>query len=393
MNSVEPRLSVLILASGARWEAETLAALAAAGIVVLRRCVDAADLMAGASSGLVSVAILDQDCPGLDREVVSFLREHGVRSVAVGLDGSERLQRIGVESIVAGDPDQIVSAVFEVVAGADQPIVEEPRVEEPAIVGRVVAVWGPTGAPGRTTVALGLAVELASIRPVVLIDADPHGGTVAQRLGVLDETSGLLAAARAANTGRWDHSLLGGVLRRAAGIQLLTGLPRGERRVEVRPGVLEAVLDESARIGEVVVDCGFGLEENSEADRMNLDVLARAETIVAVGSADPVGLARLARGLGELADLGIGPLACVVVNRWRARLGWDAAEVRALLDGYAAGVPVRLVPDESRAFDRAHVTGRALSELGGTKAGAALREVASDLVGPLPVAGRRRRRR
>ena len=61
----------------------------------------------------------------------------------------------------------------------------------------MVAVWGPAGAPGRTTVAAGVAAELARRRVrTVLVDADPYGGAVAQQLGVLDEVSGLLSAAR-----------------------------------------------------------------------------------------------------------------------------------------------------------------------------------------------------
>ena len=65
----------------------------------------------------------------------------------------------------------------------------------------MVAVWGPAGAPGRTTVATGLAAVLATRGPTMLVDADPYGGSVAQVLGVLDEVSGLLAAARLAGSG------------------------------------------------------------------------------------------------------------------------------------------------------------------------------------------------
>src|SRR3954447_4820088 len=53
--------------------------------------------------------------------------------------------------------------------------------------GRVVAVWGPTGAPGRSTVAVALASELAQLGvSALLVDADVYGGVVAQLLGLLD---------------------------------------------------------------------------------------------------------------------------------------------------------------------------------------------------------------
>ena len=34
-----------------------------------------------------------------------------------------------------------------------------------------------------------------------VVDADPYGGTVSQQLGIMDEVSGLLSAARLATTG------------------------------------------------------------------------------------------------------------------------------------------------------------------------------------------------
>src|ERR1019366_10177289 len=46
--------------------------------------------------------------------------------------------------------------------------------------GRLVAVWGPTGAPGRTTVAVVLATEAARLGcPSLLADADCYGGVIA----------------------------------------------------------------------------------------------------------------------------------------------------------------------------------------------------------------------
>ena len=53
-----------------------------------------------------------------------------------------------------------------------------------ARVRTVVAVWGPTGAPGRTTIAVTLATELAALGITVLVDADTYGGSVAQAVVV-----------------------------------------------------------------------------------------------------------------------------------------------------------------------------------------------------------------
>ena len=51
---------------------------------------------------------------------------------------------------------------------------------------------------------------------------------------------------------------------------------------------------------------------------------------VVVGSADPVGLSRLARGLVDLREV-VGPAPVhVVVNRMRASLGWSEKEVAGM---------------------------------------------------------------
>ena len=65
-----------------------------------------------------------------------------------------------------------------------------------------MVVWGPAGAPGRTLVATSLAAALAGrgLR-TTLVDADPYAASVAQQLGVLDEVSGLLSAARLTGDG------------------------------------------------------------------------------------------------------------------------------------------------------------------------------------------------
>ncbi len=233
-------------------------------------------------------------------------------------------------------------------------------------VGRVVAVHGAAGAPGRTTTAIALATLRARAAPTVLVDADPHGGAVAQHLGVLDEVSGLLAAARAVNAGTLDAAAFARCRRRLDdGLEVLTGLPRPDRWVEVRPGVVDVILDEAASVGDVVVDTGFSLEDDGDTGRslarnqMTLDALARADEVVAVGSAEPTGLARLARTLVDLRDLGPAPVT-VVVNRMRDSLGWSRRDIVGMVEGYLRPRQVVFVPDDRAAADRALVAGTAV---------------------------------
>ena len=90
---------------------------------------------------------------------------------------------------------------------------------------RMVAVWGAAGAPGRTTVAVHLAVEAARRgTPVMLIDGDAWSASVAQLLG-LDEAPSVAQAARLAGEG-WRRPLDACLQDGPAGCAVLAGLAR-----------------------------------------------------------------------------------------------------------------------------------------------------------------------
>jgi MinD-like ATPase involved in chromosome partitioning or flagellar assembly len=406
MTPSDARLCVLVLAGGARWEAEVLEALGAAGVVVVKRCVDVPDLMASVVSTAATVAVVEGTLPHLDAEAVMHLLRYDVRVLAVCSDSllGERLARIGVVESAAPVPREVVGAVQRAAARdvvTDPEVSNHPRpADRSRGRGRVVAVWGPAGAPGRTTLAVGLASELALTRPVVLVDADPYGGAIAQALGVLDEISGLLAVARMANTGTLDQAALARSCRRVGTrLQVLTGLPRADRRVEVRPDVLGGVLEVASGLGEVVVDCGFCLEDAeqpSARDRMTIDALQAADEVVVVGSAEPQGLGRLARGLVEVRELVESTPVRVVVNRMRGTLGWSERDIVGMVEGFVRPVGVHFLPEDRASVDRSLVSGRSLTELGEASA---LRTALAGVTGAIwrptggPPAGRSRRRR
>jgi MinD-like ATPase involved in chromosome partitioning or flagellar assembly len=243
---------------------------------------------------------------------------------------------------------------------------------------------------------------------VLLVDADGYGGAVAQHLGILEEVSGLLAAARAANTGQLDADRLAGLARRVGpGLRVLTGLPRPDRWQEVRPAAFAALLDEAARLADVVVvDVGFSLEVDPadsfgsapQRNQMTLSALERADEVVVVGAADPVGLARLARGLVDLHEAFPSLRPRVVVNRTRASLGWTDREIRGMVEGFVQPVEVHFLPDDRVAADRALMAGRSLAEQGDSPLRSAMadlaRRVAGDSTAAAPPArGRIRLRR
>ena len=166
---------------------------------------------------------------------------------------------------------------------------------------------------------------------------DPYGGAVAQHLGVLDEVSGLLAAARSANSGLLDADRLEAFARQVDDcLRVLTGLPRADRWAEVRPAAFEQLLAEASRLApHVVLDTGFSLESDlgdpfgaaPQRNRMTLDAVRAADEVVVVGAADPVGLARLARASSSCATC---CPACTRVS-WSTGRGrrWAGATARS----------------------------------------------------------------
>jgi MinD-like ATPase involved in chromosome partitioning or flagellar assembly len=193
---------------------------------------------------------------------------------------------------------------------------------------------------------VSVAAELARRRRrVVLADLDPWGGSVAQHLGVLDEVSGLLAAARLANAGELDRRRFAAT-RRMVGerLEVLTGLPAptaGRRCATAWPA---EILERAAEGADVVVDTGFALED-AESDfgrpgagrnRMTLEALRAADEVLVSAPptrwADPSG-ARAGRAGG---DAPAGQLR-VVVNRMRDSLGWAERDIRGMVEASSAG--------------------------------------------------------
>jgi MinD-like ATPase involved in chromosome partitioning or flagellar assembly len=388
---------VLVVASGAAWESSALGILGAhPGIVVLKRCVDVDDLMAAASAGQADVAVLGLDAPGLDVSAVEHLRSHAVRPVAIVPSaaieaGRVRASRIGIAELVA---EEELEALPDAVTAADRAPVPPPPDPSSAPLtpgpgGPVIAVWGPAGAPGRSTVAAGIAAQLAQRElRTILLDADPYAASLGQQLGIVDGVSGLLAAARLTVSGELAERFA--TVQRGIGARLsvITGLPRPDRWVELRPGAVEHLLETARRHGHVVVDTGFSLEDDPAHDfgtrpprnQLTLAALDVADEVVVVGAADPVGLSRLVRGLAELRELLPATPLRVVVNRMRPTLGWTEKDVGGMVAGFARLSGLHFLPDDQATVDRAMVAGRTLPELGDSALSRALSALADSLV-------------
>ncbi|GAA2040486.1 hypothetical protein GCM10009819_27510 [Agromyces tropicus] len=360
-----------------------LAGLVEAGHTIVARVLGWRDVLDGLDVLAPDVVVVGAAAATLDAELLAACDTRGIRLVALAGSARERAEarRLGLHEVLDadGDPAELEQLV------ADGPALPS-RLSEPERSARasadrpgVVAVWGPAGAPGRTTTAISLASELAAAGHLVaLVDADPYGGAIAPVLGLLDEAPGFASACRLAGSGALDRVELERIAQRhsspRASFDVFTGLVGPSRWPELsHDRVAEALRVMRARFEFVVVDTGFSLERDEEltsdplSPRRNAATFAAleaADRVVAIGLADPVGLSRLLRGHAELVDL-VDPASIdVVVNRVRpSALGIDAhAQVRQTLRRFAGLADATLLPHDGRAADAAILTARTLRD-------------------------------
>jgi len=377
---------------------EVLAVVAAAApaAVVRDATADAAaaELVAALSSA--DVLVVDADRDALTAELVAACDRFGVRIVARCARAADRrlAERFGVRAV---DAEAAARDVIDPAATVPAPSARR---------GRVIVVWGPAGAPGRSTVALGLAAELARDgRRVALIDADSHAPSLALATGLADEGPGFAAACRQAARGALTVDELERIALPLGELTVLTGINRPSRWPELAVDRVQAALAVCRDwVDDVVVDVAASLELDEEivsdldGPRRNaatLGALRAADLVVAVVAADPVGVSRFVRAHSELrAVVGATPVR-ILVNKTRpVVLGLDPrTQVRRTLERYIGAGEMWFAPADSRAVDAALLSAQpVLRAAGRSPLTAAIRRFVGEAVEPPPELRRTERR-
>lgn len=369
-------MTVVILAIGPEQSAALAADLELENAVVIAVAgpehVGEADLQA--ADGIV----LNADRRTLTSAFVRACDRAGTRIVAIAPSSGEDatsprlLARYGLPAPLAADAAawQVLTALSDDVSAA---------AAETSAPSRLIAVWGPHGAPGRSTLAIQLAAELCRAgRRTALIDADSTAPSLALLLGLGDESPGLAAACRRAELGTLDAAELDRlstpVDTSAGSIEVLGGLNRPGRWPELAAGRLRTTL-EAVRgwVDDAVIDVSAsfddeddGLDPGAPSRHAATAVsLTAADEVVAVLSADPLGVSRFLRGHAELRHLvGSTPIT-VVANRVRpGPLGIDArGQIRRTLERFAGIEEVTFLPDDQRAVDAAALHARPVGDV------------------------------
>lgn len=409
---------VLIAVQGPREAVIAAAVGSATDLTVARRCADLGEALSAAHAGQGTVVVLSEQ-QHLNRAAVAEFDAAG--TVVVGAPGSaeaaEQLRGVGLSDLIPVDADAQAIVTLIQRAAHRARVVEHAGGQGAASAsasasasvavragtgdtgtdggsewaglgsqppdagfggrGVVIAVWGPAGAPGRTTVAVAMAYEMARATGALLVDVDTYGGAVAQALGLLDEAPGIAAVARASLNGTLtSQTVHRHALHAGSGLSVLSGMTRADRWPELSRAALDPVWDLLREMSPVtIVDCGFCIEQDEElqydtrAPQRNaatISALQAADAIVVVGSAEPLGIQRLVQALQELGNLVPADVTArvVVANRVRASVAGTQPR-RAVADAlrrYAGVEAVWTIGWDPRACDAATLTGQALPE-------------------------------
>lgn len=367
-------MTVFAISAPLEREDELAAAAARHGHRVAVRAATADETIARLDHVQVDAVLVDARERHLNKALVRACDERGLRLLAVVDDPSDaaRARSLGVDSVRFGDG-----------FGAIEWSVVSPHTHETTPArGTVITVWGPHGAPGRTTVAIALASELAAKgASVALADVDTHSAAIAQALSMLDESPGFAAAARLVRSGSLTvdeldrvsqlHSTAFGAFR------VLTGIARASRWPELGGDRVAGVLDACRDwVDFTVVDVAASLESDEEVSsdmfspRRNAATLAalrEADHVIAVGGGDPVSLTRLLHGYPELIEIVPPERVTVVMNKVRASAAGLAPETSLdqSLRRFAGIECQHFWPFDAGAADGAMLAGKTLQDVAG----------------------------
>lgn len=293
------------------------------------------DPQAGDTQPLIAVNEVPQEPASAETQTPSFPSR---RSLQNNTAHAPR-RRISFKRHVAAEETQTAS---------DQPL------------GVVLAIYGTSGAPGRTTTALNVATELVAHASVCVIDADLSAPSVAHSWGLIVEGSSMSALARLRSRG----TLLPVHLEETAydgpkGVQVLTGITSPHRWREISPSTIHAIIDVCRHLWDyTIVDLHAVSYDPSDEysrhvphrDHIVEEVLSLADGVVVVARADAVGLHRFLDAWEWLDSQECAAQRFIVANMGQSeRCGGDPR--RAVAQALSATVPgeeITVVPFDTR---------------------------------------------
>ena len=197
---------------------------------------------------------------------------------------------------------------------------------EVATASLVIAIFGPTGSTGKSSMALNLAYEFAELgKKTILIDLDTYSPSISTLLGITEPTAALTGCARLIRQGRFDREQLERlsvrVKYRKTGFHCLTGLASSRRWGEISDDTVAHLINLSRFEFEIViVDLAPHLEDSITSPSNPISrntatraALAKSDLAISVLNHSQLSVSRYLGVFAELQDIQRNRL--IVLNR------------------------------------------------------------------------------
>ena len=189
-------------------------------------------------------------------------------------------------------------------------------VSVPATAGQIIAVWGPAGSPGRSTLALCLAATLARRdQRVIVVDADSYAPSLAPMLGLHESRSGVQSLSRHARLETVDADVLEAcAVNLELGAQtfsVVTGLNSAAQYVDCGSLAWSRALTTLRAVGHtLVVDLAAPVLQlpgetigGPMRNALTLSTLEEADRVLVVANPTQLSILRLSRDWPRLTEL------------------------------------------------------------------------------------------
>ncbi len=293
-----------------------------------------------AVSGGYDVLLIDDVCSFLTPRLVGILKQSGVEVVGVyapedGPDAKRRLLECGISDVIETEagPEEFLEKVRLTIAHRI-PVTSQPTEASDSLS---IGITGPTAGVGVTEVSIALAQAMAGHLSTVLVDLDQRWPSVAQRLDLPVHPNIRTAL---------DHTLhhmdrLHEAIQVLGELLVVGGRADGGSAASISRPEAVMLIDALGNLGRVVV-ADLGPLGDIEGG-----LIREFDTLILVGTSDPVGVARLMRtthaAQGAVADRSL----LVVLNKVSRGTFHRSEAVRELTHAFD-GLPVVTLPYDQR---------------------------------------------
>ena len=303
-----------------------------------------------ATGGGYDVLLIDDVSSFLTPRLVTVLKQSSVEVIGVyqpedGSDAKRRLLECGISDVIESEatPEEFLAKIGSTLAHRAVTPAAEVLSSSPAFG---LGVTGPCEGVGMTEIAISLARSLAGEVRTVLVDMDTGWPSIAQRLDLPPHPNIRTALDHALH--RMDR--LGEACHEVEGLMVVGGRADGGQGPEIsRPDSI-MLMDALASLGDAIV-ADLGPMRHVEPG-----LFREFDTVLVVGTGDPVGVARLVRTAASLLTRDPSQSVLAVINK-TGRGYFRRSEIVDEISRAIPGLPVLTVPFEER-LDQAAWDGR-----------------------------------